>query len=323
MSARSFQRMFTASAALSSQQPLVVKKIVVIGAGLMGSGVVQVAAQSGFRVTMVDSSQTALDKGASTINASLTRMAKKKFADSASAKQQTDDFIAKVMANVSTGTDASSAVASGADLVIEAIVENLQVKRNLFSKLDSAAPKHTIFVSNTSSLPIGEIASSTGRRDRFGGLHFFNPVPQMKLVEVIRTAETSQQTFETLIQVSQQMGKVPVRCKDTPGFIVNRLLVPYMMEALRMAERGDATPQDIDTAMKLGAGYPMGPFELADFVGLDTLKFISDGWNGQGSSLAGNELVSPVESLNKLVEQGRLGRKSGSGFYDYKPKGKL
>ena len=211
--------------------------------------------------------------------------------------------------------------ASKADLCIEAIVENLEVKRKLFAQLDEAAPKHTIFASNTSSLPIESIAMATKRGDRFGGLHFFNPVPQMKLVEVIRTPQTSDATFQSLLDVCQAMGKVAVKCKDTPGFVVNRLLVPYIMEAMRMAERGDATPQDIDVAMKLGAGYPMGPFELADFVGLDTLKFISDGYVAvlarvSSSSLSSSNRISRHFSRRPLslsvvalfkMEQGRQG----------------
>lgn len=203
----------------------------------------------------------------------MARVAKKKFAgDDAKSKE----FIAATMEHVKTSTDASQA-AKQSDVIIEAIVENLGVKRKLFQQLDKNAPAHCIFASNTSSLPVADIASSTSRPQLFGGLHFFNPVPQMKLVEVVRTPETSDETFDALLQLAQKMDKTTVKCKDTEGFIVNRLLVPYILEALRLAERGDATPQDIDTAMKLGAGYPMGPFELADFVGLDTLKFISDG----------------------------------------------
>jgi 3-hydroxyacyl-CoA dehydrogenase len=223
------------------------------------------------------------------------------------------------MTRIKTSTDSAKAVGD-ADLVVEAIVENLDVKRKLFGALDAAAPKHTIFASNTSSLPIESIATSTKRLDRFGGLHFFNPVPQMKLVEVIRAPHTSDATFNALLAVTKKMGKVPVKCKDTPGFVVNRLLVPYILEAMRMAERGDASTEDIDVAMKLGAGYPMGPFELADFVGLDTLKFIADGWNASGKGLKGSPLVQPLPILEKLVKEGKLGRKSGAGFYSYEGK---
>ncbi|MEQ2243206.1 hypothetical protein ILYODFUR_004721, partial [Ilyodon furcidens] len=174
---------------------------------------------------------------------------------------------------------------------------------------------HSIFASNTSSLPITDIASSTSRQDRFGGLHFFNPVSMMKLVEVIATSATSQETFDSLLSFSKALGKTPVSCKDTPGFIVNRLLVPYMIEALRLHERGHGSKEDIDIAMKLGAGYPMGPFELSDYVGLDTLKFIIDGWNEKDPD---NPLFTPSELLNKLVADGKLGKKTGEGFYKYK-----
>lgn len=232
-------------------------------------------------------------------------------------------MINNTLSNIKTEIDPEKAVQDniagqdGMQLAVEAIVEKLDIKQQLFTSIDKAAPKNCIFASNTSSLPIKDIANATQRRERFGGLHFFNPVPIMKLVEVIRTDETSQETFDALLDFSEKLRKVPVKCRDTPGFIVNRLLVPYMMEALRLAERGDATPKDIDTAMKLGAGYPMGPFELADFVGLDTLKFISEGWQSH-PDLAGSDLVKPVKQLDKLVEEGKFGKKSGEGFYNYK-----
>ncbi|CAF1256605.1 unnamed protein product [Rotaria sordida] len=176
-------------------------------------------------------------------------------------------------------------------------------------------PQHTILTSNTSSLPITEIAKDVQRQDKFGGLHFFNPVPVMKLLEVIRISGTSDETFQTLLNFGKALGKTTVSCKDTPGFIVNRLLVPYLLEAARMIERGDATPEDIDTAMKLGAGYPMGPIELLDYVGLDTSKYIVDGWK----KLYPNEpSFQASELLNKIVGEGKFGRKTGAGFYNYK-----
>ncbi|KAG0231518.1 hypothetical protein BGX31_005507 [Mortierella sp. GBA43] len=299
----------TSSSSSSSNAP--VKNITVFGSGLMGAGIVQVAAQNAFNVTMVDLNPEALKKGQDIITSSLKRVAKKQFPED-DGKQK--EFIDKVMAQIKTSTD-SEAASKEADLIVEAIVENLKTKQQLFSMLDKVAPKHTLFCSNTSSLPIQEIAKATQRGDRFGGLHFFNPVPQMKLVEVIRTSETSQDSFDSLMDVCTRMKKTPVSCKDTPGFIVNRLLVPYMMEALRIVERQEATPQDVDTAMKLGAGFPMGPFELADFVGLDTMKFIVDGWRKDGKIDA--NLVAPVKLLDDLVAQGNLGRKSGQGFYPY------
>lgn len=277
----------------------------------MGAGIAQVAATTGHSVVLVDTSEDILKKAAKGIEGSLKRVVKKKFADNPEAGVE---FIQKVMQNVSTSTDASSA-AQNTDLVLEAIVENLKVKQDLFGGLDKVAPAHTIFASNTSSLPITDIASSTGRLDRFGGLHFFNPVPMMKLVEVIGTSTTSQETFDALLSFSKALGKTPVSCKDTPGFIVNRLLVPYMMEAIRLHERGHGSKEDIDIAMKLGAGYPMGPFELLDYVGLDTSKFIIDGWCAMDPD---NPLFSQSPLLNKLVAEGKLGRKTGEGFYKYK-----
>merc|ERR1719189_3443525 len=178
------------------------------------------------------------------------------------------------MSRLSITTTADDALKT-ADLVVEGVTENLELKQKLFTNFDILAPPHTIFASNTSSLSISDIASATPtRKDKFGGLHFFNPVPVMKLLEVVRIPETSDETFNAMKEWGKNMKKVTVDCKDTPGFVVNRLLVPYLMEAIRMLERGDASAKDIDTAMKLGAGHPMGPFELADYVGLDTNKFI-------------------------------------------------
>ncbi|KAJ3106800.1 hypothetical protein HDU97_005507 [Phlyctochytrium planicorne] len=293
-----------------------VKNITVIGSGLMGAGIVQVAAQSKLSVTMVDLSEDAINKGKAIISSSLKRVAKKKFAEDEGAQKA---FVDDVFTRISTSTDAGAAVKSS-DLVVEAIVENLGTKQTLFKHLDSVAPKSTIFASNTSSLPIGDIASVTNRKDRFAGLHYFNPVPQMKLVEIIRTDQTSEEVFQSLVTLSKSMGKVPVACKDTPGFIVNRLLVPYMMEALRLVERGDATKEDVDIAMKLGAGYPMGPFELMDYVGLDTIKFITDGWYKSGKGLVGDKLIAPSALLEETVAEKAFGRKSGKGFYDYSKK---
>lgn len=277
----------------------------------MGAGIAQVAASTGHTVTLVDTSEDILKKSIKGIEGSLRRVVKKKFADKPEAGEE---FIQKVLKNVATTSDAKAAVQS-TDLVLEAIVENLKIKQDLFGALDKIAPEHTLFASNTSSLPITDIANSTTRLDRFGGLHFFNPVPMMKLVEVIGTSSTSQETFNSLLNFSKALGKTPVSCKDTPGFIVNRLLVPYMMEAIRLHERGHGSKEDIDIAMKLGAGYPMGPFELLDYVGLDTCKFIMDGWSAMES---GNPLFEQSELLNKLVAEGKYGKKTGEGFYKYK-----
>ncbi|XP_061535648.1 hydroxyacyl-coenzyme A dehydrogenase, mitochondrial [Phycodurus eques] len=294
----------------SALRNVAVKHVVIIGGGQMGAGIAQVAASTGHQVTLVDTSDGILTKTVKGMETSLKRVVKKKFADKPEAGEA---FIEKVLGNVSTATDATAAVQS-TDLVLEAIVENLKVKQDLFSELDKAAPAHTIFASNTSSLPIGDIASVTSRLDRFGGLHFFNPVPMMKLVEVIGTSSTSQETLDSLMNFSRALGKMTVSCKDTPGFIVNRLLVPYMLEAVRLHERGHGSKEDIDVAMKLGAGYPMGPFELLDYVGLDTAKFILDGWSAMDPD---NPLFVPSPLLNKLVADGKFGKKTGEGFYQY------
>uniref|UniRef100_A0A8C9K0T1 3-hydroxyacyl-CoA dehydrogenase n=1 Tax=Panthera tigris altaica TaxID=74533 RepID=A0A8C9K0T1_PANTA len=284
-----------------------------------------VAAATGHTVMLVDQTEDILAKSRKGIEESLRKVAKKKFAENPKAG---DEFVEKTLNSISTSTDAASVVHS-TDLVVEAIVENLKVKNELFKRLDKFASEHTIFASNTSSLHITDIANATTRQDRFAGLHFFNPVPMMKLVEVIKTPMTSQKTVESLIDFSKALGKHPVSCKDTPGFIVNRLLVPYLMEAIRLHERGscpnpgwghlltgsDASKEDIDTAMKLGAGYPMGPFELLDYVGLDTTKFIIDGWHEMDAK---NPLFQPSPSLNKLVAENKLGKKTGEGYYKYK-----
>ncbi|KAL1916079.1 uncharacterized protein VTP21DRAFT_6083 [Calcarisporiella thermophila] len=291
-----------------------VQNLTVYGSGLMGSGIAQTAAQHKINVTLVDLAQPQLDKALKSITSSLQRIARKLHPDQ---QQQQDNFVQDTLTRIQTSTDTEKS-AQDADLVVEAVVENLELKRELFKRLDAVAKPSAIFCSNTSSLPIGDIALATKRRDKFAGLHFFNPVPQMKLVEVVRTEDTSDEVFSTLVDVCKQMKKVPVACKDTPGFIVNRLLVPYMMESLRLVERGEATMEDVDTAMKLGAGYPMGPFELADFVGLDTLKFIVDGWRQSGKME--EALVAPVKLLDDLVAQGNLGRKTGKGLYSYEAK---
>ncbi|XP_065647324.1 hydroxyacyl-coenzyme A dehydrogenase, mitochondrial [Hydra vulgaris] len=287
-----------------------INNVTVIGGGLMGAGIVQVAAQNDFDVVIVDKEDEYLQKCMVMVRKSIDRITKKKFPDE---PKLASKFVNDTLNRIKTEKEPSVGVAN-ADLVIEAITENLDAKWKLFEVIDKAAPKHCIFTSNTSSLPIFEISKVTSRPDKFGGLHFFNPVPLMKLVEVVKAENTSQETFDTLFQFSKDLGKIPVSCKDTPGFIVNRLLVPYMMEAIRFVERGHANARDIDTAMKLGAGYPMGPFELADYVGLDTIKFIVDGWHKNNPD---NPLFNPSEMLNRCVEMGKFGKKNGEGFYKY------
>lgn len=288
-----------------------INHVTVIGSGLMGSGIAQVTAAAGFKVTLVDQNEEILNKAVNSIRTSLQRSTKKKFEKE---PQNAEKYINEVVGRITPAT-ALDQGAEKADLIIEAIIENIQIKHELFSRLDKISPRETIFTSNTSSLPIKEIASVVTRKDQFGGLHFFNPVPVMKLLEVVKTDETSQATFDSLIEFGKSIGKTTVVCKDTPGFIVNRLLVPYLFEAVHMHERGDASFQDIDTAMKLGAGYPMGPFELADYVGLDTSKFIIDGWR---SRFPNDPTFKSSAIVDKLVSEGKLGRKTGEGFYKYK-----
>merc|ERR1711971_754395 len=299
----------TLSTNVSLQAPI--KEFVVIGGGLMGAGIAQVGAQTGHKVPMVDLSQEVLDKSQARISQSIQRVAKKKFKEDPTAAEQ---FVQESMARLTIALKPDEALTT-ADLVVEAVTESLDLKKKLFSGYDKIAPPKTIFASNTSSLSIRDIAQSTPERmDRFGGLHFFNPVAVMKLLEVVRTSETSDETFQAMMDWGKAMTKVCVSAKDTPGFIVNRLLVPNLMEAIRLVERGDATPKDIDIAMKLGAGHPMGPFELADYVGLDTTKFIIDGW---AEKYPNETLFKPSPLLNKLVSEGKFGRKSGEGFYKY------
>lgn len=287
-----------------------IKNVTIVGAGLMGSGIAQVAAQAGNEVTLVEVNDAALQTGLGRIKTSLQRLTKKL------SKEEGEKLVDSTLSRIKGSSKIEESV-SKSDLVIEAIVENMEIKHKLFSSVDKAAPPAAILASNTSSLSITEIASVTNRKGKFVGLHFFNPVPMMKLLEVIRTKDTSDETYHSVVEWGKSVGKTTIVCKDTPGFVVNRLLVPMLAEAIRMMERGDASPRDIDTAMKLGAGYPMGPFELADYVGHDTTKFIIDGWH---KKFPENPLFNPVDSLNKLVEEGKLGVKSGQGFYDYKKK---
>jgi len=293
-----------------------IKHVTVIGGGLMGSGIAQVAAQSGHQVTLVEINEGALKTAKSSIETSLKRVAKKVHKDS---PEEAEEFVTNALSNLKTTMNVMEPV-QNTDLIIESVVESIHVKQKLFSSIDPIAPKHTIFTSNTSALYIQDIASVTKRKDRFGGLHFFNPVPVMKLLEVIRTPETSDDTHKKMVAWGKAIGKTTITCKDTPGFVVNRLLGPYLSEAIKMMERGDATVQDIDTAMKLGAGYPMGPFEMLDFIGLDTYKSVADGWY---KKFPNNPTFKPSAVLEDMVVKGKLGVKSGEGFYKYDKTSKL
>ncbi|KAJ1364820.1 hypothetical protein KIN20_024993 [Parelaphostrongylus tenuis] len=287
-----------------------ISSVAIIGAGLMGSGIAQVSATAKLDVMLVDRSEEILNKSRKNIQTSLSRVAKKEHAND---KRAQDALVEGTLSRLHTTTSLEEAVKER-DLIIEAIVEDIDAKRKLFGEIEKSIKSSAIFVTNTSSLRLEDIAVGIKAKNRFGGLHFFNPVPVMKLLEVVRHKDTSDDTFVTLMEYGKEIGKKTVACRDTPGFIVNRLLIPYMFEALRMAERGDASMEDIDVAMKLGAGYPMGPFELCDYVGLDTTKFIMDGWHKQFPE---ESLFKPSGMLNSLVETGKLGRKSGEGFYKY------
>ncbi|XP_011566658.3 probable 3-hydroxyacyl-CoA dehydrogenase B0272.3 isoform X1 [Plutella xylostella] len=292
----------------SSPSLNVIQNVTVVGGGLMGSGIAQVAAQAGQNVTIIDVKPELLEKAQKSIKSNLVRVAKKTFKDDAAKAEQfvRDSFDRiKVSTKIEDGADV--------DLIVEAIVEKLDAKQELFKKLDDLSPEHTIFASNTSSISINEICSGIKRKDRFGGLHFFNPVPVMRLLEVIKGDDISEATYQAMMAWGKAVGKTCITCKDTPGFVVNRLLGPYSAEALRMYERGDATKEDIDIGMKLGAGYPMGPFELADYTGLDTNKFALQVMYEK----TGNPVFKPIPLMDKMVEEGKLGIKTGEGFYKY------
>ncbi|RVE47129.1 hypothetical protein evm_008206 [Chilo suppressalis] len=284
------------------------KTVTVVGGGLMGSGIAQVAAQAGQNVTIVDLKPELLEKAQKSIHSNLSRVGKKLYKDD-TAKIET--FVKESFSKIKVSTDIEQGAKS--DLIIEAIVEQLKPKQELFKKLDELSPDHTIFATNTSSISVNEIGADIKRKDRFGGLHFFNPVPVMRLLEVIKGDETSQATYEAMMEWGKAIGKTCITCKDTPGFVVNRLLGPYSAEAIRLYERGDATKEDIDIGMKLGAGYPMGPFELADYTGLDTNKFALQVMYEKTK----NPVFEPIALVDKMVAEGKLGIKSGEGFYKY------
>ncbi|MEP7273046.1 MAG: 3-hydroxybutyryl-CoA dehydrogenase [Acidobacteriota bacterium] len=281
------------------------KKVGILGAGLMGAGIVQVAAASGHDVTLVDINDALIGKGLASIEKSLSRLAEK----GTITAQQKNETAARIKA--ATDLDALT----DSDLIIEAIIENLDIKRETFARLDHICKPETIFASNTSSLSITDIltATSADRQKRFVGMHFFNPVPMMRLVEVVRTIVTDEEVFKTVVETGRAFGKTVVTTADRSGFIVNRLLVPYLLDAIRAFEQGLASTVDVDNAMKLGCGHPMGPLTLSDFIGLDTIYYIAD--------IMFNEFreqrFAPPSLLKRMVTAGLLGRKSGRGFYDY------
>jgi len=280
-----------------------IRTVGVLGCGLMGSGIAQVAAGAGYKTIVREVNDTALQAGLGRI--------KKFLADGVAKGKVTEDAQNKTLANL-TGT-ANTADFKECDIVIEAIVENLDEKRAIYHAVEAAVRPDTIIVSNTSSLCITELAAATRRPDRFGGLHFFNPVPLMKLVEVIRALTTSDETNQTLTTFATSLGKEPIAAPDRPGFIVNRLLVPYLLDAIREYERGLGTVADIDKGMKLGCGHPMGPFTLLDFVGLDTTYYIANIMFEEFRE----PRFAPPPLLKRMVLAGYHGRKTKRGFYTY------
>src|SRR5256885_578621 len=282
-----------------------IRKVGVLGCGLMGSGIAQTAASAGFETIVREVSDDLINKGFAGIEKSLARFAEK--------GTITTDQQQEIRSRLSGTT--SLADLADCDIIIEAIIENLDLKRDTYAQLDARCKPETIFASNTSSISITEMMTTTSaeRQRRFVGMHFFNPVPLMKLVEVIRTILTDEEVYEQAIEFGKRLGKVPVRAGGKSGFIVNRLLVPYMLDAIRALEEGVGSIVDIDTAMKLGCGYPMGPLTLGDFVGLDTTYYIAEIMFSEFRE----KRFAPPPLLKRMIMAGLYGRKSGRGFYDY------
>ena len=284
---------------------MAINNVAVLGCGLMGSGIAQVCAQAGRKVTVIEVAEEYLNKGLAGITKQLDKMVEK-------GKMSAGDRDATI-GRLQGSTKLEDA--GGADIVIEAIIENMDEKHRTYSRLDSICSPKTIFASNTSSLSITQMmtATSAERQRRFVGMHFFNPVPVMKLVEVVRTILTDPEVFREATEFGRDIGKVPVQTSDRTGFIVNRLLVPYMLDSIRALEEGVASIVDIDNAMKLGCGYPMGPLTLGDFVGLDTTFYIANIMFDEFKE----KRFAPPPLLKRMVMAGLFGRKSGRGFYDY------
>lgn len=280
-----------------------IKKVFVVGAGQMGSGIAQVCAQAGFDVVLHDIKDEFVERGMNNINKNLSRQVEK--------GRMTEDEKQAVLTNLSRSTDVQNA--KDVDLVIEAAVENMEIKSQLFKQLDEITPAHAILATNTSSLPITEIAAVTNRPEQVIGMHFMNPVPVMKLIEVIRGLATTDEVYQTIEDMSKKLGKVPVEVNDFPGFISNRILLPMINEAIYAVYEGVATVEAVDEVMKLGMNHPMGPLRLADFIGLDTclsiMEILHEG--------LGDSKYRPCPLLRKYVAAGWLGDKTGKGFYDH------
>jgi len=280
-----------------------IKRVGVLGCGLMGSGIAQISAAAGYDTVVREVSDEVVQKGIGGIGRQLGKSVEK----GKMTAEDRDALLGRLRGTTSLDD------LKDCDIVIEAIVENLDLKNEIWRTLDGLCPPHTIFASNTSSLTIADMAAATKRPERMVGLHFFNPVPVMKLVEVVKTIATDPQVFDTAFAFAKSLGKEPIVCKDNSGFVVNLLLVPYMMDAIRALEQGVASIEDIDKGMKLGTGYPMGPFVLSDFVGLDTLDKIG---GIMFEEYKEKRYASPP-LLRRMVSLGYYGRKSGKGFYDY------
>jgi 3-hydroxybutyryl-CoA dehydrogenase len=280
-----------------------IRKVGVVGAGLMGSGIAQTCAQAGYETIVREVNREFLNKGVARIYSAWDMLASK----GKLSQGQVDENRARIHGTLDLADFADC------DLVIEAVIENMEEKLRLFPALDRTLKPGAIIVTNTSSLNVTQMGAVTKRPDKVSGLHFFNPAPVMKLVEVVRTISTSEETIETVKQFAVSLGKTPVLAKDTAGFIVNFLLIPYLLAAIRMLENGMATRDDIDTAMKLGCGYPMGPFTLLDYVGLDTTLWAAEAIYDEYK----DPLYAPPPLLRRMVLSGMYGRKSGKGFYDY------
>lgn len=280
-----------------------IKKVMVIGAGQMGAGIAQVCAQAGFKVILNDLNEKAVNKGKETIERFLTRAVER--------ERITEEDKQSALDNLQYSRKLSDG--SNCDLFIEAVVEKLDVKKEVFKTLDGIAPDHAIFASNTSSLPITEMAAATKRPEKFIGMHFMNPVPVMQLVEIIRAIQTSDETYKAIEKMTRDLSKTPVEVKDYPGFASNRILMPMINEAIYTLYEGVASVEDIDTVMKLGMNHPMGPLTLADFIGLDTCLYIMEVLH-EG---LGDSKYRPCPLLRQYVQAGWLGRKSGRGFYLY------
>lgn len=284
-----------------------IKRVGVLGAGLMGSGIAEVVAKAGYATVVREINEDLVARGRKKIEGSLAKAVEKGKLEAAAR----DAVVGRLVYTAKLDD------LSDCDLIVEAVVENLDLKREVYGTLDRACPEHTIFCSNTSSLTITEMASATSRADRFAGMHFFNPVPVMKLVEVVRALATSDATFDACFAFARSLGKEPIAARDNSGFVVNRLLVPFLLDAIRAFEEGVGSLDDIDKGMKLGCAHPMGPFELLDYVGLDTTYYISEIMFAEYRE----KRFAPPPLLKRMVTAGWYGKKSGRGFFQYDEKG--